>query len=111
MVGSSCKDVPGKNSWPTNFSSGCHKIPDPPDLVGQEFCGNHLRKSWEDQSLRPPSDGGICAAQSAGTFATDKQVLPGLAPLLFLSTSSFPLSASFTNSEAVMGPSLIEYIM
>jgi hypothetical protein len=46
----------------------------------------------------PPSDWEICAAQSGGTFATDKQVLPGLALLLLLSTSRFPLSASFTNS-------------
>ncbi len=37
-----------------------------------------------------PSDGEICAAQSGGTFATDKQVLPGLALLLQLSTSRFP---------------------
>jgi hypothetical protein len=42
----------------------------------------------------PPSDGEICAAQSGGTFATDKQVLSGLALLLLLSTSTFPLSAS-----------------
>ena len=47
----------------------------------------------------PPSDWEICAAQSGGTFATDKQVLPGLALLLLLSTSRFPLSASFTNSQ------------
>jgi hypothetical protein len=44
----------------------------------------------------PPSDWEICAAQSGGTFDTDKQVLPGLALLLLLSTSRFPLSASFT---------------
>ena len=52
----------------------------------------------------PPSDGEICAAQSGGTFATDKQVLPGLALLLLLSTSRFPLSASFTNSKNCDGP-------
>jgi hypothetical protein len=52
----------------------------------------------------PPSDWEICAAQSGGTFATDKQVLPGLALLLLLSTSRFPLSASFTNSENCDGP-------
>ena len=52
----------------------------------------------------PPSDGEICAAQSGGTFATDKQVFPGLTLLLLLSTSRFPLSASFTNSENCDGP-------
>jgi hypothetical protein len=45
-----------------------------------------------------PSYGEICGAQSGGTFTTDKQVLPGLALLLLLSTSRFPLSTSFTNS-------------
>jgi len=53
----------------------------------------------------PPSDGEICAAQSGGTFATDKQVLPALARLWLLSTPSFPLTAQFTNSETGMGPS------
>ena len=65
-------------------------------------------KTWEIEEAvtgwSPSDDGDICAAQSGGTFVTDKQVLPGLSLLLVLSLSRFPVSASFTNSENCDGP-------